>query len=125
MVNYNFADWTAEGKNAMEPFLELQRMGGEISEKMMREHISFCSDNAGTFIKCMQTAPRMTRAEDMGAMQIKLIAEQGEKVVEYTQNMLKICKDALKNYCEWTEEKMSTALNVKQGFAGKSKKSEE
>jgi len=126
MLNQKFADWSNEGKNLWEPFLELQKINGEATEKMIRECIAFCSDNTGTMLKCAQMAPRINRPEDFSSTNIKLFAEQGEKVLECAQNVLQIYQEALKDYCQWADEKVSHAFkNKQQGSSGKSKREED
>lgn len=107
MSTQNYPDWS-NWTNWSGPLTELQKINQEASERVIRECISFCSDTTGTAIKCMQTMPRITSPEDYFNLQMKLFSQQGEKVLEFTQNVFNIYQDTLKDHFHWTEDKVGT-----------------
>lgn len=114
MATQAYADWsTMTG-----PFLELQQINQAASEKVVRECISYYSDNTAAAVKCMQTLPRVTSPEDFINTQMKMLTQQGEKTLEFLQNIFQIYQDAMKDHCQWTEEKVQTAMKT----AGKAAK---
>ena len=114
MVSQNFPDWS----NWSGPLTELQKIQQDAQERIIRECISYCSDTTGTAIKCFQTMPRATGPEDYFNLQMKLLSQQGEKAVEFTQNVFSIYQDAMRDHFQWTEDKVGTT------FGKKSKKHE-
>lgn len=120
MTTPNFPEWS----NWSGPLMELQKINQEASERIIRECISFCSDTTGTAIKCMQTMPRVTSPEDYFNLQMKLFSQQGEKALEFTQNVFTIYQDAMKDHFHWTEDKVATLGKKTSQMAGKFKKEE-
>ncbi len=112
-----FTDWTSMST----PFAELQKMGQETSEKVIRECISYCSDNTASAVKYSQTMPRLSSAEDYVNLQWKLAFQQGEKAMEFVQNLFQIYQEALRNHMQWSEQKVNTAMKT----AGNKGKKEE
>lgn len=115
MGNSTYAEWSVWAT----PWMELQQVNQEASEKLVREYISYYTDNTATLVKALQTLPRTTSPEDFVNTQMKLLTNQGEKTLEFMQNVFQIYQDAIKNNCQWTQEKVSTAMksansNVKQ-----------
>lgn len=103
-----YGDWSTWSG----PLMELQQMNQAAAEKVVRECISYCSDNAATAVKCTQTMQRVTSPEDFMSTQIKLLSQQGSKNLEFMQNIFQIYQDALKEHCHWTEEKVSSAMKT-------------
>lgn len=101
-----FGDWSVWSG----PLMQLQQINQEAAEKVIRECISYCSDNAATVVKCTQTMPRTTSPEDFFNTQMKLWTQQGQKNLDFFQNIFKIYQDTLKDHCTWTEEKVSAAM---------------
>jgi hypothetical protein len=108
MAQAQFADWSTWSS----PFLELQQINQAASEKIIRECISYYSDNIASAVKCTQTMQRVTSPEDFFSTQMKLLSQQGEKNLEFYQNLFQIYQDAIKNHTEWTEEKVSSAIKT-------------
>ncbi len=108
MGNQNYSDVF----NINEPLAELQKMAKDFSEKMIRECISFSTDASGVAVKYLQTMPRITSTEDFANTHLKLVSQQSEKILEYTQNIFKIFQDTLQEQNSWAEEKFSKAINV-------------
>lgn len=106
MNNQAYGDWSAWSA----PLIELQQMNQAAAEKVVRECISFYSDNAATAVKCSQTMQRVTSPEDFVSTQMKLLAQQGEKTLEFLQNIFQIYQTAIKEHSHWTEEKVSKAM---------------
>lgn len=107
-TSQNFADWSLWSA----PFAELQQMNQEASEKVVRECISYYSDNAAAAVKCMQTMPRLTSPEDYTNTMMKILSQQGEKGLEFMQNVFQIYQDAIKDHAQWTEQKVSSAIKT-------------
>lgn len=107
MMAQNFPDWSSWSN----PYMELQKINQEASERVVRECIAYCSEATGTAVKCMQTLPRVTSPEDYFNMQMKILSQQGEKALEFTQNIFSIYQEALKNHFQWTEDKVGTTFN--------------
>lgn len=108
MSNPNNVDWSA----MTGPLLELQKINQKASEELIRETISFCSDNTGSALKYTQTTPRATNPEDLLGIQVKLFAQQGEKVFEYAKNVFEIYQNTFKEQLEWSEGQFSTAVKT-------------
>lgn len=105
-VSNKFGDWSELGGF----FSEIHKLNQGISEKMIREYISFCSDQTSTVMKCMQTLPRTTDPEDFVSTQMKFMSEHSEKVLGYAQNMFQIYQEALKQYFSFAEGSVNTVL---------------
>lgn len=101
-----FGDWSTWSG----PLMQLQQINQAAAEKVIRECISYCSDNAATVVKCTQTMPRTTSPEDFFNTQMKLWTQQGEKNLEFLQNVFQIYQDTVKEHCNWTEDKVSSAM---------------
>ena len=114
-----FGDWSTWSA----PLMELQQINQQAAEKVVRECISFYSDNAATIVKCAQTMQRVTSPEDFFSTQMKLLSQQGEKNMHFLQNMFEIWQDAVKDQGRWTEDKVSTAVR-KTSNAGKKQQSQ-
>jgi hypothetical protein len=99
----SFTEWTSWST----PFVDVNR---EASEQAVRECISFCSDNTATAVKYMQTMPRITSWEDWVNMQTKLLMQQGEKTLEFSQNLFQIYQEAFKKHMQTTQQKVNTAV---------------
>ncbi len=108
MNHQAFGDWSVWST----PFTELQKINQEATEKVIRECINFCSDNTGTAIKCMQTLPRITSPEDYVSTQMKLMTQQGEKTLEFAQNIFQIYQETLRDHFQWTESKVNNVVKT-------------
>lgn len=103
-----YADWSVWTG----PFMELQQINQTAAEKVVRECISFYSDGAASAVKCTQSMQRVSSPEDFMSTQMKLLTQQGEKNLEFLQNIFQIYQDAIKNHARWTEDKVSTAIKT-------------
>lgn len=117
MYNQESAPWSVWTA----PLVELQQINQKASEKIVRECISFFSENAATSVKMMQNMPQMTNTEDFVSVQMKAFTQQGEKTLEFIQNIFKIYQDVMKEQCQWTKEKVSTAVSADFGSMNKRK----
>lgn len=109
MVNAQTAygtDWSTWAT----PFMQLQQINQATIEKVIREWISFSSDNAAATVKYTQTMQRVSGPEDFFQTQMKLLSQQGEKNLAFLQNLGQIYQEAFKEHYNWTEEKMSSAV---------------
>lgn len=102
MSNTNI-DWTA----MTGPLTELHKINQKASEEIIRASISFGSDFVGTSMKYV---PKANNPEDFYSAQLKILAQQGEKVLEYTQNIFQIYQSAIKEQLAWAEEECGHAL---------------
>lgn len=101
-----FGDWSTWSA----PLTELQQINQQAAEKVVRECISFYSDNAATAVKCAQTMQRVSTPEDFFQTQMRLLSQQGEKNMHFLQSMFEIWQDAIKEQGRWTEDKVSTVV---------------
>ena len=108
MSNQTFGDWSAWST----PFTELQKINQEASEKVIRECIAYYSESTGIAIKCMQTLPRVTSPEDYLSTQMKIWSQQGEKMMEFAQNVFQIYQDTLREHFQWTEAKVNNVVRT-------------
>jgi hypothetical protein len=108
MSNQTYADWSVWAT----PYNELQKINQAASEKVIRECISFYTDSTTTIVKSMQTLPKFSSPEDFVGTQMKLLTKQGEKNLEFMQNIFQIYQDAIKENTQWTESKVNTALKT-------------
>lgn len=117
-----FADWSVWSG----PLMELQQIHQQAAEKVIRECISYYSDNAATAVKCTQTMQRVTSPEDFFSTQWKLMSQQNEKNFEFLQNLFQIYQDTFKEHSSWTEDKVSSAMKTAaKGTAQKRQTSED
>lgn len=116
-----FADWSVWSG----PFMELQQINQAAGEKLVRECISYYSDSAANTVKCTQTMQRVTSPEDFVNTQMKLLSQQGEKTMEFMQNIFQIWQDAFKDHARWTEDKVSSAVKTAGKAAGTIKRQAE
>lgn len=98
--------------NLTGPLAELQKINQAASEEIIRETISFCSDNTGSALKYSQTMPRISSPEDYFSTQVKLFAQQGEKVLDYTQNVFQIYQDTLRKQLDWAQDQFTAAVKT-------------
>lgn len=101
-----YADWSVWSG----PLMELQQINQAAAEKVIRECISYYSDNAASAVKSTQTMQRVNSPEDFFTTQLKLLTQQGAKNMEFFQNIFQIYQDAIKDHTQWTEEKVSSAM---------------
>jgi hypothetical protein len=109
-----FADWSVWSA----PLVELQQINQAALEKVTREFISFYSDKAAETAKAVQILQRTNSPEDFFPTLLKMATKQSEQNLEFIQNIFQIYQNVIKEHCQWTEEKVNTAVKT----AGKSAK---
>lgn len=108
MNNATFADWSTWSA----PFTELLQINQNAAEKVVRECIAYCSDNAAHAVRCTQAMQRVTSPQDYISTCMNLFTKQGEKNLEFMQNLAQIYQDAAKEHCNWTEDKVNNAMKT-------------
>jgi hypothetical protein len=108
-MNYgNNTEWS----KVAEPFVELNKINQKAAEEAVRESISFYNDCASTVLSYAQTLPRVTGPEDFFKTQAKVVSQQLEKVLSYTESLAKIGAETLREQSKWAEDKFNTAVKT-------------
>lgn len=96
------------GKSFTEPMFDMQRVIMPYLERITRENISLYTDSMANFIQHMQSCNKINRPEDFMRAQLNFISEQGEKNLQFAQNVLKINEDTLKEFSQFMNDKIET-----------------
>ena len=101
MFYQNFGDWSSLSKSLFGPFSDLQSINSRILEQITRENLEVGSSNLAAIVKYMQSFNKTKKAEDWIKTQTDFVSDMFSKSVNYAQEMLKICNDAVEGYRRW------------------------
>lgn len=119
MYNPDYMKWASLNQAFTAPMYDMQKLVMPISERISRENISLWTDTMSSLARYLQDMNKSNRSDDFIRTQLHYIEEQGEKNLQYGQNVLKICEESLKDYCGWLEGKLTSVFNEVEAVSRK------
>lgn len=86
--------WASMGK-AAQPFFDLQKINSTTVEQLIQENVSLWSDNMGNYVKLMQNINKTNRPDELTREWMTYFTEQGNRNLQYIQNLLEIAKQTM------------------------------
>ncbi len=107
----NFNPSSSKERIGFEFYNDTQRINYKIIQNTIHENMALFNDCISTYVRASQQISKASQPEDIPKVQLSVFIEQGERALEYGQNILKILENGLRDYRQYVDELEAKSFN--------------